>query len=39
LQLTVFEKGRKSTWWMPRRQEPTKGVAGYEKPRGAASEL
>jgi len=28
----------KGTWWMPRQEEPTKDVAGCEKPRGAASE-
>jgi hypothetical protein len=29
---------RKGIWWMPRHQEAKKDVAGYEKPRGAASE-
>ena len=29
---------KKGIWWMPRHQEAKKDVAGYEKPRGAASE-
>jgi hypothetical protein len=29
---------RKGIWWMPRHQEAKKDVAGYDNPRGAASE-
>jgi hypothetical protein len=29
---------RKGIWWMPWHQEAKKDVAGYEKPRGVASE-